>query len=151
MVNWLRWSSGPTAFLGLALAGATAVTACLGPLIPGECSDEERAAYENIDHYDAVPPVPEDDALGGCRATFGSADDPQGVVDHYTSAMEAAGWVVDGTYEGRIADDTSTRVGTVFDLAAVNGPMAATVTGTRFDGEPTSWVVLVRRVAQRWP
>lgn len=121
------------------------MTACLGPLIPGECSDEERAAFEGIEHYGAVPPVPDDDALGGCRATFESGDDPQGVVEHYDRAFEAAGWVVERQFEGPIGDESGNRIGTSFDLAAMKGPMAAEVTGYLIDGEPTSWIVLVRR------
>jgi hypothetical protein len=152
MAGWLRSRSVRTTFLlGLVLASATAVTACLGPLIPGECSDEERAAFESIGHDGAVEPVPEHDALGGCRATFESADDPQDVVDHYARALEADGWVVERTSEGPITDESGNRFGTIFDLAAVKGTMAAELTGALYDGEPSRWSVLVRRVAQRSP
>jgi len=70
------------------------------------------------------------------------------VVEHYARALEAAGWVVERSFEGPITDESGNRVGTSFDLAAVKGPMAAEVTGTLYDGEPTSWIVVARRVAQ---
>ena len=143
----LRRAHRRGAILSLAVAVATALTACLGPLFPGECSDEERAAFESFEPYGADPPAIEADALGGCRTSFDSDADPQGVIAHYESALEEAGWAVDRAYEGPIEDESGDRTGTVFDLGASKGPMAATVTGTLFDGEPTSWVVLVRRVS----
>jgi hypothetical protein len=127
----------------LAIGLATAITACLGPLIPGECSDEERAAFEGIEHYGAVSLVAEDYAQGGCRGTFESEEDPQVVLQHYDRAFEAAGWLVERRFEGPVRDENGNRIGTSFDLAALKGPIGAEVSGTDVDGQPTLWVVLV--------
>lgn len=137
-----------TAIVGLALACTAMLSACLGPLFPGECSDEERAAFESFDHYGADPLVPDDDGLGGCRGTFASVADSQDVIEHYEAALGAADWDVDRSFVGPILDQAGTRLGSTVDLEATMGSMVATVTAELLDDELGQWVVIVRRVSQ---
>ena len=134
--------------LALALLGATAVTACLGPLLPGQCTEEERVEFELIEHYGTDAIIPEDDALGGCRAAFTSESDPREVIEHYKIALGATGWDVDRAYTGQVEDESGNEVGQVFDVAANKGPMATTITGTSDGGQAVRWIVLLRRVSQ---
>lgn len=145
MLDALRSRSRRTAVLGLTLAGATALTACLTPLFP-DCSDEERAEFASIQHFGTDVLVPEDDPVSGCRATFATEADPHDVIEHYESALEAAGWNVDPPFEAQLQDEAN-AAGTVFEVSGAKGPMATTIKGTRFEGEPTSWVLLLRRVS----
>ena len=39
--------------------------------------------------------VPEDDGLGSCGAMFSTLDDPDLVIEHSRSRLEAAGWAID--------------------------------------------------------
>ena len=66
------------------------LSACLAAG-PGACSDEERAAFEGIQHFGDRGLEAEDHATGGCAARF-EATDPQVVIDHYTATLQAAGW-----------------------------------------------------------
>jgi hypothetical protein len=136
------------AALGLALVAATTLSACLGPLFPGQCTDEERAAFESIEHHGSDPLIPQDDALGGCRATFTSDRDPREMIEHYTKALNAADWAVDEAYMGPIRDERGNEIGTVVDIGARKEPMAATITGEFFGDQSGTWVVLVRRVSR---
>jgi len=79
----------------IALIGlvATTTSACLISL--GGCSSEEAVYFNEIEHYSGAELVPEDDGLGGCGATFSTSDDPDLVIEHYRSRLEAAGWAID--------------------------------------------------------
>lgn len=127
-----------------AVAAAMVLTGCLGPMIPGECTDEERAAFETIDHFGGDPLTPDDDPLGGCRATFTSDAGADEVIDHYESAFRTADWVLDRTYRGPIKNENGDVVGTTVAIAARKGSIASAVEAELFDGEPGRWIVIVR-------
>lgn len=66
------------------------LSACLAAG-PGACSADERAAFEEIQHFGDGRLEAEDHATGGCAARFETTD-PQAVIDHYTSSLGAGGW-----------------------------------------------------------
>lgn len=79
----------------IALIGlmVTTVSACLISI--GGCSSAEAAAFNEVRHYGGAELVPEDDGLGGCGASFSTGNDPNLVIEHYRSTLEAAGWTID--------------------------------------------------------
>ncbi|MDQ2933993.1 MAG: hypothetical protein M3R49_03245 [Chloroflexota bacterium] len=79
----------------IALAGllVTTTSACLISI--GGCSSEEAAHFNDVEHYGGAELVPEDDRLGSCGASFSTTEDPDLVIEHYRSRLEAAGWTID--------------------------------------------------------
>jgi len=71
----------------------TITSACV--IDTGGCSSEEAATFNEIQHYAGAELAPKDDGLGGCGAAFFTGDDPNLVIQHYRSRLEAAGWTID--------------------------------------------------------
>ncbi|MDQ2941461.1 MAG: hypothetical protein M3R05_04640 [Chloroflexota bacterium] len=79
----------------IALVGllVTTTSACLVSI--GGCSSEEAAYFNEIEHYGGAELMPEDDGLGSCGASFTTSDDPDLVIEHYRSRLQAADWAID--------------------------------------------------------
>lgn len=60
---------------------------------PGACSDEERAVFDSIEHFEGRALVAEDHAAGGCAARFETTD-PNAVIDHYERELNGERWVI---------------------------------------------------------
>ena len=73
----------------------------------GACSDEERAVFDSLRHFEDMPLVAQDHATGGCAARFQTTD-PQAVIDHYESELLDGLWLI-GTLE-RQPDGTPVEV-----------------------------------------
>ena len=71
---------------------ALLLTGCL-QAGPGACSEEERAAFDSIEHFEDMGLVAEDHATGACAARF-QTDDHEAVIEHYTRELEADGWEI---------------------------------------------------------
>ena len=78
----------------IALIGflGTTTSACLVDV--GGCTSDEVATFHEVQHYEGVELVPTGDGLGGCGASFTTSDDPDLVIQHYRSTLEAAGWTI---------------------------------------------------------
>lgn len=79
----------------IALIGllATTTSACL--IIIGGCSSEAAwYAFHHVEHYDGAELEPED-GLGSFGASFSTSDDPDLVIEHFRSRLEAAAWAID--------------------------------------------------------
>ena len=72
--------------------GAVLLAGCL-QAGPGACSDEERAVFDSLQHFQNMPLVAEDHATGGCAARFQTTD-PQAVTDHYASELLEGRWLI---------------------------------------------------------
>jgi hypothetical protein len=81
--------------VGIALLALLVATASACVLGLGGCSAEEADQLSRVEHYGGAELVPEDDGLGGSGAAFSTADDPDLVLEHYRSTLEAAGWTID--------------------------------------------------------
>jgi len=79
----------------VALLGFLITTTSACAIGTGGCSSEEAATFNDIQQYAGAELVPKDDGLGGCGATFFTGDDPNLVIQHYRSRLEAAGWTID--------------------------------------------------------
>ena len=79
--------------IGLTALLVTTTSACL--LGMSGCSAEVADQLSQIEHYGGAELAPEDDGLGGCGTSFTTIDDPDRVIEHYRSTLEAAGWLID--------------------------------------------------------
>ena len=126
------------ALLGLVLASASACLISLG----GGCSAEEAAHLNEVDHYGGAELVPEDDGLGSCGASFSTADDPELVIEHYRSRLEAAGWAVDPPPASPPPLEEGIELETVF-VSARKGTMLYSVSAEILDAPETDFVIHV--------
>jgi len=98
---------------------------------PGGCSAEEAAAFNQIDHFEAL--VPEDDPFGVCGASFTTDADPQAVVSHYQALLAGAGWAVDEPIDGPMTDEDGKQVGSSIELTAAKGSMTFSLMAELFE------------------
>lgn len=101
---------------------AAVLAACLGPLLP-TCSDEERAAFEAMRHFEDQELVPEDHNTGACAGRFRTTD-PDAVIEHYRAELEANGWEIGAV--GTQPDGSPIEMSPGY-LQAHRGDMAFTV------------------------
>lgn len=76
----------------------TLVAACLSGCLsagPSACSDQERALFNEVRHFDDVELVATDHPWGICQASFTTEADPEAVVAHYEDELRATGWRVE--------------------------------------------------------
>lgn len=125
----------------LALCVAILVAGCL-TAGPGACTQEARAAFNEIEHYDGIDLEPQDYPLGGrCVASFTSADDPAVVFDYYRAQWAAAGWLVEPS-EPLATPPAEGVVDFVFGLASARKE-GMTYWVTAFKEEETRYELLV--------
>lgn len=117
----------------MALIGllVTTTSACLISI--GGCSSEAAwYAFHDVEHYDGAELEPED-GLGSYGASFSTSDDPDLVIEHYRSRLEAAGWAIDPPLPSPPTEDGS-ETQTV-SLSALKGTIRYSVSAEIL-GEP---------------
>ena len=77
------------------LAGLALLPACLTAGF-GACGSEERAFFNAIEQFDALPIEAEDHPYGICGAIFTTHGPVDAVVDHYVAQFERTDWTVTG-------------------------------------------------------
>jgi hypothetical protein len=125
------WSIGVASLL---------LSGCLGG---GSCSAAAAAAFNAIDHYGDEELVPEDHPNGGCADTLVTDDEPDAVIEHYRSAFERAGYVVDEIEPVPMVDESEDVIGRTVGLEATSASMRAAVSAEVFEGQDTTFVIFV--------
>lgn len=134
-VRGMRWISG--------LTTALLLTACL-QAGPGGCSQEEAAAFTEIDHFGDEALVPQDHPYGICGATFTSDADPDVIVEHYQTALKDAGWTVGEPETSAMTSEDGEQIGTGLSLTASKDPFTFSLGAELIEGgEPPTFNITV--------
>ena len=127
-------------FVRIAIAGLMVVTtsACITSI--GPCSSDEAAAVNAVEHYGGAELEPKNDGQGHCGASFTTTDDPDLVIEHYRSTLEAAGWTVDSPQPAPSGEAIDVPRASV---SAHKGSMFYGVTGDMPGGQENLFVIRV--------
>jgi hypothetical protein len=131
----VRWIASPA--VTLLLAGCLTAG-------PGGCGSEEAAAFNEIDHFGEHALAPQDHPYGICGATFQSDADPEVIVEHYQTALRAAGWTVHDAEFSPITGEGGEQIGNAVGLGGDKGSMTFSLGAELLDGpELPTYNVLV--------
>ena len=97
-----------------------------------------------IEHYGGAELVPEDDGLGGCAVSFSTTDDPDLVIEHYRSTLQAAGWTIDPPMDVPLGDPEGhgTQLQSV-SISARRGIYGCSVSAELLGAPETNFVIHV--------